>query len=216
VKKHLLVLGLIIMVIGLVVTPWAAISRRKIVLSTEKWEVTNELEVTGNFSEGNRLNLTISCGRYWFAEPRTDEFQFPHLPVYVSIVDPKGGKTNFTAIFAQVPNTEALQFFIAKPTSNDEGLTIEEDNLVAKKNETVYCGAISGIVNYNGVYRAVVSHVGIPTPPAILRVYKQLIKMDYPHLFVIPIGGTLIVSGAALSIRATKRHKHKRQRRNRK
>ncbi|MBE0520326.1 hypothetical protein IBX35_04720, partial [Candidatus Bathyarchaeota archaeon] len=128
-KRGLLVLGLIIFLIGIVVTPWAALSRKKIVLSTEVvGEVINEFEVLGNFSKGNRLTLTIARGLYWMAYDRTDEFNYWHCPVDVSIVDPKDGKTNFTAIFAQT-GSEALGFFTAKLTSNDGGLAIEEENV---------------------------------------------------------------------------------------
>jgi len=211
-KRGLLVLGLIIFLIGIVVTPWAALSRKKIVLSTETVEVINEVEVLGNFGKGNRLTLTITQGLYWMAYDRTDEFDFPHLPVDVSIVDPKGGKTNFTAIFAQA-GSGALGFFTAKLTSNDGGLAIEEENVKSRENEMVYCFEISGIVNYNGTYKAVVSHIGLPTPPARLTLSKQVIEVGYPYLFVIPIGGAFIVSGAVLSIWATKGGKHKRHRR---
>jgi len=213
-KRGLLVLGLIIFVIGIVVTPWAALSRKKIVLSTEVvGEVINEFEVLGNFSKGNRLTLTIARGHYWMAYDRTDEFDFPHLPVDVSIVDPKGGKTNFTGIFTQTGSEALWGFFTAKLTSNDGGLAIEEENVMTKENKTIYCFKISGIVNYNGAYKAVVSRIGLPTPPALLRLSKQVIEVEYPYLFVIPIGGALIVSGVAVSIWAIKGGKHKRHRR---
>lgn len=207
-KKGLLALSLIIIIIGLAIATWAAGFHRKVVLSLETLDdALRGWRVSGSFNAGNRLDVTISPNPdEWFAEPKTDEYQFPNFEIDVSITDPKGGKTNFTAVYAQVPQG-ALQFFVAKLVSNDGGLIIEEENIKVKTNTTIYCNAISGITTYNGTYKAVGSF-WMP-PPQHMRLFKHEIAVEWPYLYVAPIGVVLIGPGAVLFIEATKKPKHR-------
>jgi hypothetical protein len=208
-KKKLATLGLIILVIGLGVAIWAGTFRKKVVLSTKlENDILEGSRTSGSFDVGNRLNITISPNpTLWFAEPKNDEYSFSHLEVDVSITDPKGGKTNFTVIFAQEPNTLSLQFFIAKLVSNDGGLIIEEENIKVKANTTIYCSRISGIVAYNGTYSVVVGP-DLPAPHHIY-LYKQEIAIESPYLYAVPISMVFIAPGIVLLTKATRKPKRR-------
>lgn len=194
---------------------WAATFRREVILYNYTFPTEHQTwDISGNFSAGNRLTFEMTTGEYWFAEPSYpgSEFSFNALLIDISIIDPNGGKTNLTAVFAEMVEETAIfprfKFFGAKLTSNDGGLSMEKKNILVEKNGTAYYNPIGGIVKYDGVYKVAVNREQ-PTPPNTLKLSKQEITFEWPYLFVIPIGGTVMGSGITLSAWATRKRKHR-------
>jgi hypothetical protein len=161
------------------------------------------------------LNFTIVPGADWglMSEPKRPGglFPFDSVSVDVSLTDPNGGKTNFTYVFAQA-NQEGLEptlmAFGATPTSNDGGMTMRKEDILAESNHTIYYNGIKGIVKYSGIYRVVVDSAGLPTGPKYLRLYRLDMSVERPYLFLTPIGGVIVGSGVALSAWGAKKPKH--------
>ena len=193
---------------------WAATFRREVILYTRSVPEKHQAwEISGNFSAGNRLTFEMTTGEYWFAEPSYpgSEFTFNALLIDISIIDPNGGKTNLTAVFAEMVGATDLfpkfKFFGAKLMSNDGGLNMEKKNILVEKNGTAYYSPIGGIVKYDGIYKVAVNREQ-PSPPNTLKLSKQEIEFEWLYLFVIPIGGTVMGSGITLSAWATRKRKH--------
>lgn len=207
----MLAFGIILLFTGIIaISATANLEEEKVISSDPVDRKKHSWEVSGNFSRGKRLKLTIAPGKHWyfFAE-QTDEYDFPHLIVQVTICDSLERKTELEAIFVPYPGSESLDLLAVKLISNSGGLTLEKSNEIELTNETGYYKEISGIVNCDGIYKARVDSVWLPNPPAVLTLYCQLIKKEHPYWFVIPMGGALIVGGAFLSMWAAKKPKHK-------
>jgi hypothetical protein len=219
-KKSFAALGLIILIIGFVTTMWLAAFSIKVVASNYPWKsIPNSWEIQESFKATNRLVFELIPGKMWlFAEP-TEPGEFPFssaLFIGVSVIDPNGGKTDFTLVFAQRTEgvTPQLQFWGARIVSNDGGLSMEEESVWAANNETVYYNylsvvgenAIGGIVNYDGVYRVVVNHE-MPTEPARVKLLRQDLAVEHPYLFIVPVSGVVAGCGVVLSLWAARKPK---------
>jgi len=215
-NKPLVALGLIVLVVGLATTLETGTFHRKVVTYTQTWEGERDKvwEISGNFTTGDRLNLTITPATDWgtWSEPPGGDFTYPTVAVDVSIIDPNGGRTNFTFIFASIANPTTinpqLTSFGATPTSNNGGMSMEDENILVSKNQTIYYDGIKGIVNYNGIYKAIVIQ-RFADPPRYLKLFRQELAVEMPYLFVVPIGGMVIGSGVALSTWAARKSKHR-------
>jgi hypothetical protein len=228
----MVVLGLILLVCGLPATLWAAGVRTKVNLNSPTMVGETDLP-TGNwtvsslYTTGERLIFNMKDGDgwgFWASDlnPGTPS-TFQSLYIDVSIIDPKGGKTNFTIVFeeAQSPTaiTPLLSFFGGNLTHNDGGLTMEPKYVWAANNQSVYynyqeegIGGVGGIVNYNGIYTVVVDKTafgGSATPPKYLKLYEQGVSTASPYLFVVPMGVATMASGIALSVWAWRHPKRR-------
>lgn len=220
-KRTLVTLGIIALAIGLTTMLETGIFSKDVITYTTPWQNSDKWEISGNFTAGNMLNFTIVPGADWglMAEPKRPGGQFPFdsLPVDVSLIDPNGGTTNFTYVFAQA-NQEGLEpqlmGFGATPTSNDGGMTLRKEDILAESNQTIFYNGIKGIVKYSGIYRAVVVSSGLPTTPKYLRLYRLDMSVERPYLFLTPIGGVIVGSGVALSAWGAKKPKHNIKRKN--
>lgn len=224
-----MVLGLILLVCGLPVTLWTAGLRTKVNLNSPTWvaetdQPTGNWTVSGLFTTGERLifNIKDGAGWGWYAtDPNPGSpSTFESLYIDMSIIDPKGGKTNFMIVFevaaSETAITPLLSFFGGNLTHNDGGLTMEPKYVWAANNQSVYynyqeegIGGIGGIVNYDGTYTAVVDKNWTSTPPKYLKLYEQGVSYKSPYLFVVPIGVAIMVSGIALSVWAWRHPKHR-------
>lgn len=211
-KKSWLFSGIILLLTGLIVTTVATtVQQEKTIFIRSVDGGLGKLEVSGNFSQGNRLRLEISPGEEWYMFlDVTDEYNFDNIAAYVTIVDPYGRKSELEAVFVSPPNPSAkgVTFFLAKLMSNEGGLTFEKSNEKVVINTTTYYNSLSAIVNYNGFYN--VSVWGMPTMPHALNLYEETLGKEYPYLFLIPVGATLIAVGVVLSAWTIRRRKLRR------
>lgn len=224
-KKTWVALGLIILIVGLAITVWPLTFQRKVVTYRYTYETRNQWNVTGEFIAGNRLNLSITPGANWgaWAEPADQSMGFLPgtgiLEIYLDIVGPTGGKTNFAYLFIAAPGQEGLtpqvEPFGGRVLSNDGGLTIETENYFVKIKNDTYYRSVGGTVKYNGTYTAALSQDPVGTPRH-LELRKEEVATELPYFFMVPIGGTITGSGIALSAWASKKPKHRPSRRDRK
>ena len=214
-KKSLVAAGLVFMFVGLVTTALAAAFRTEVAVTKESWDTTKAWEISGEFREGERLIFHMTPGKFWFGEPLGPSSGFPFdaaIFIDVSIIDPKGGKTVFTAVYAQVPTEQPQplwEFFAAGLKSNDGGLSMEEDALWWKIDETMYYNyygypsvmkrGFGGIITYNGTYKVIVNQER-PTEPAKLELFRQKVSFEQPFSSGIPIGATILSIGIAFGI----------------
>jgi hypothetical protein len=220
-----MVLGLILLLCGLPVTLWMAGFRTKVSSSIaavaeadEQQMETGDWKVSGFFTTGERLIFDIKDGKNWVMEATDPDpsspTKFDSLQIGMSIIDPKGGKTNFTITFLTVNSPTAvmpsLSFFGGNLTSNDGGLTMEPENIWVANNRSVYYRQIGGIVNYDGTYTAVVDEGSAPsTPPMYLKLEEQAVSTKSPYLSIVPIGVAIMVSGIALLVWSWRRPKYR-------
>jgi hypothetical protein len=230
--RKTVVLGLILLVCGLPVTLWTAGFRTKVDLNSptvvaETDQPTGNWAVSALFTTGERLIFVIKDGDGWgwyASEPNPGSpSTFQSLYIDVSIIDPKGGKTNFTIVFEEATSetavTPLLSFFAGNLTHNDGGLTMEPEDIWVANNQSVYynyakegIGGVGGIVNYDGNYTVVVdkaSFGGSSTPPKYLKLYEQGVSTESPYMFVVPVGVAIMVSGTALSVWAWRQPKRR-------
>lgn len=224
-KKVLVGLGLICLLVGFLIILWAASYETKVNSSTFlvgetrlSWEVSSLLS---NFTAGNRLIFQITPAREWgFMLDPWQGTDFPiqkdHLSIDISIIDPNGGKTNMTVYFVEAGPAEIyvpIQFFAATVISNDGGLSMEKEYIIAEKNGTAYYNynnAVSGIVNYDGPYKVVIiNDYALGTKPLHLELYKQYVEREKPYFFLVPIGGIIIGIGFVLIVIAMRKTRHK-------
>lgn len=216
-NKALVAIGLVVLIAGAVFTVWAVSAKQLSVYTYEpRYETKEEWEISGNFSAGDRLNFTVIPAENWGLQAYTDpdpngDFTLgPFLPVDISIVDPAGGKTNFTYIFAAEPGSTItiLKEYGAKVVSNDGGLTMEEGNVFAQNSNKTFYRVVGGIAKYGGIYRAVVAPFF--NPPRYLYLYRQKLTTELPYLSMTPYGGVAFVAGAVVSGWAVRRQpKHR-------
>jgi hypothetical protein len=229
--RKIVVLGLMFLVCGLPVTLWAADFKTKVNLNAptvvgETDNPTGNWTVSAPFTAGERLifNIKDGVGWGWYAtDPNPGSSStFESLYVEMSIIDPMGGKTNFTIVFERTgPETEVtplLSFFGGNLTHNDGGLTMEAHYIWVADNQSVYynyleegIGGVGGIAKYSGYYTAVVSkNLGTSEPPLYLKLYEQGLSTVSPYLLsVVPIGIAVMVSGVALSVWAWRQPKYR-------
>jgi len=215
-KKSLIAVGLSFLVIGFITIVWAATFYTEVVLSNKSWKNHDTWEISGDFKKGNRLVFYMIPGKFWFGEPLGPDAGFPFdaaIFIDVSIIDPKGGKTVFTAVYAQVPTQQPFpkwELFGAEVKSNDGGLIIEENTLWWKADGIPYynyyghpsigdMNGFGGIVKYDGEYKVIVNQERSDKPTS-LELFRQEISFEQPFLFLIPIGATILSAGAALGI----------------
>jgi len=206
-RRGFVALGLILVIVGGIVSVWAFNFHVKVVLHNYPWSKTNEWETDEIwFNATDRLIFELAPGKYWgLLAERVGEFPFPVLFVDISIIDPNDGKTNLTLVFAQA-ETGGLQFWGGRVTSNDGGLTMEKESFWAANNKTIYYNyfpvigenAIGGIVNFNGFYKVVVFR-DKPAPPARVKLLRQKLAVEHPYRFIVPISGATVVCGVFLS-----------------
>ena len=214
-RKLLVVIGLIILVIGLIATVEAGTYSRKKTTITSHLEGTKDTdwEISGEFTEGNGLNFSVTPGTDWgmYAEHPApgDPITFPYTTIFIYIIDPNGGTTNFSYVYAQTGQEQGIHLGLApfgvNVTSNDGGIDMKDTSVIAQHNHTIYYTGIQGIVKYTGTYKVVVDSAEWPTPPRYLDLYKLRIDVEMPYLFVVPFGGTVTGFGVLLSAWAAKK-----------
>jgi hypothetical protein len=233
--RKIAVLGLILLVCGFPVTLWTAGFRTKVNLNTptmvsETDQPTGDWNVSALFTTGERLMFVIKDGDGWgwYATDLNPGSLSTYESLYidVSIIDPTGGKTNFTIVFEKVQSATALvpslSFFAGNLTSNDGGLIMEPEYVWVANNQSVYynyaqegIGGVGGITKYTGIYTAVVDKTwGGSTPPKYLKLYEQGVSTKLPYLFMVPIGVVIMVSGIALSVWTSRQPKHRMKQKN--
>jgi len=223
-RNTLMVLGTMFLIMGLVVALCGETFKTKVNIGSEitTGESRNSWEVSETFSNGAevRLILEIAAGKNWWLW-----FDVTDLPppldkskqVDVSIIDPKGGKTNITLYYAQAG--EAGQsvgvFFGATVNSNDGGLEMEGEYVISEYNKTKfynYNNRFSAIKKYNGFYHAIITNgYELGSEPVRLTLKEQLFNLESPYFFLVPVGGLVMVIGIILYIVGWRSRKSKRK-----
>ena len=221
-----MVSGIVFLIAGIVILPWAVLARAVEPLDSAKDIVespTLSWSVSANYSTQQRLAVKISVGKNWamFAEP-SDEYNIGTgmpldvLIVPITILDPKGGKTEADVVYiaheSEGQIERNLYVFLAKVRHNDGGLSFEE-SYVQRENGSIMLvaldypisSAFSGLTNYEGRYEVTLDNTSVPTPPSRLTLARQRIRFVQPYVLVAPVGGVFIAGGAYASVRARKR-----------
>lgn len=211
-KKAWLFSGVILLLTGLIVTTALAAAQRQTVVSSRVVDARLDAsEGSGDFSQGSRLRVTVSPGDNWgMLLEKSDEYNFDHVAISVTIVDPYGMQSELEAVFVSPPtsqgySTQGLTLFLVKLVSNNGGLTFERSNEKAVTNAAAYYSSISAIVNFTGSY-----HVSIDAIAHSLDLYEETLSIEHPYLFLVPAGATLAAAGAVLSVLAVRRDKPRR------
>lgn len=215
-KKGFTALGLVLLIVGFILTLWATTYRSEVILSNYTHEKQDEWEISYDFEVGNRLIFEVVPGENWdwYAEPKYfgGPFPFDNLPVTAAIIAPNGVATNITMVWAVGESTgitRPLIFFGGTPTSQVEGLTMEEKNWMVEGNGSIYYNPVGAIVKNNGTYKAVVLEQWLPSPPRYVRLVKQRIAFELPYLYVTPIGVVVMGIGVILPVWAGRKPKHR-------
>lgn len=221
-----MVSGIVFLIAGIVILPWAVLARAVEPLDTAKDIVespTLSWSVSANYSIQQRLAVKITVGKDWamFAEP-SDEYNIGTgiptavLIVPITILDPKGGKTEADVVYiaheSEGQIERSLYVFLAKVTHNDGGLSFEESYVQRENGSTILValkypigGQFSAVTNYEGRYEVTLDNTSVPSPPSRLTLTRQRIRFVQPYMLVAPIGGVFIAGGAYASVRARKR-----------
>ena len=185
-RKAFLAFGIILVFAGVIVvsasnTPEEKMPQISTIASAEhRWEVG-----PGRFKENEKLIVD-------FTPPNPEYDLIPDYPVriVVEVTGPEGGKTVFAVEFK-----EGFGGKLAPPkytvVSNNDCLTVSDS-----------LQDVCGIVHYTGDYFANVTtrRLGTWGPPKALFLKLEVVEMEYPFLFVQPIGIALIVVGGFLSV----------------
>lgn len=221
-----MVLGIVFLITGIVILPWAVLARAVEPLGSVDEIAESPVSswnVSANYSAQQRLAFKITVGKNWamYAEP-TDEYNIGTgiptavLIVPITILDPKGGKTEADVVYIAHESEGQLErnlyTFLAKVKHNDGGLSFEESYVQMENGSMLLVaqkypidGQFVGLTSYEGRYEVTVDRTSVPNPPSKLTLARQLIKFVQPYMLVAPIGGVFIAGGAYASIRARKR-----------
>jgi hypothetical protein len=223
-NRILTIFGIVFLIAGIVITPWAVLVRAVEPLSDLYGgePELNSWSISANYSAQQRLIVKMAVGKDWamFAEP-TDEYKIGTgiptavLVVPITILDPKGGKTKADVVYIAHESEGQLQRnlypFLAKVQHNDGGLSFEESYIQRENGSIIQVaqdypvdGQFLGVTSYEGKYEVTIDKT-LPNPPSTLTLLKQRIRFVQPYLLIAPIGGVLIACGAFALVRARKR-----------
>lgn len=228
-KKVLLIVGIILLLCGIVITPWAVLAR-SVEPITDPYPAKQDPEtlswhIAANYSAQQRLILKVAPGKDWamYAEP-TDDYQMGTgipadvLTVILVVTDPKGGKTKAELAYIAHESEGQIQrnlyFFAYRVFAGYSGLSFEESTITERKNtsilvklQTGFDGQFVGITNYDGRYDVNIlqNETGVPYPPSTLTLLRQPVKFVQPFLFIAPIGGVFMVLGGYAAILGRKK-----------
>lgn len=204
VRKSLIGLGIILLFVGVVISseynsaveepPEDKLVKEVNNLPVGKWEISAQ------FNKSEKLTV-------FFSTPDLENVP-AFTRFYASIVDPMGGRTNFTIDFSKKPSGLDVNFNV---TSNDGGLIVDKP-----------IEGIVGVTSYNGLYTVHIYTLftSLYYPPdgtlPSLDLYKVVKKTDYPYRNILPIGIGLILVGVSLSVWAAKYSSKSRKKRERK
>ena len=149
---------------------------------------------TGYFEKDDKLIFTFN------PTPLEEELNpFPDgqtATVNVEIVNPYGNKTVFKIVFSRVGENLAPPEFSV--VSNEGSLIVSEP-----------LEEVGGFVRYAGDYLANITSRYNWGPPRTVQLYGEIVEKEYPYLFILPVGITLISVGGSLSVWGAKRSKRK-------
>lgn len=230
-KKVLLIVGIILLLCGTVITPWAVLVRSVEPITdpypARQEPVTNSWSISANYSAQQRLILKIAPGKDWAMYAGvTGEYDMGTgmptdvLLVHVVVTDPKGGNTKVEVVYIAYESEgqqmqRTLFIFADKILSDGGGLAFEEQYIQQRVNSTILLqppkapldGQFMGITNYEGKYELTIlqNESDTPNPPSSLTLYKQPVKFVQPFLLIAPVGCVSIVAGGYAAILGRKR-----------
>lgn len=185
-QKTLLGLGVILLLVGVIVSSYASttIEASDFILINETTR-NSEMpwEVPGNFSKGEKLLVDVSPPR-WGEEIIANG---DTAIVDVEIFDPYDNLTEFRIIFKErlYPN------FTLRSEAN--GLIVKNPS-----------GEVGGVTVYDGEYRVHVVELAAVyynmSAPHYIRIYEEIVQNEYPQQSYLPIGIISVVSGVILSV----------------
>jgi len=193
-KKWLLALGANVLLIGLLVSSYSNVPEDRIEHVCIN-KVLNDWEVSGNFSENEKLLVFLAPNMSWawYADEPYDNFYTGFFTVKINVTDPLKRVTEFKVIFRATTGQiePSLSIWAFELISNQGALVVE-----ANPGETLH--EIGGSTKVNGTYIASVGK-GAFYPPRQLSLYKETLRKEYPRSFLLPIGIGIIVAGLSLS-----------------
>jgi hypothetical protein len=222
VKRSWAAFGIILLILGYALIIWGASFKVKIVTGSRIADSKiNSFKVSGNFSAGSRLVLDLAPGKMWWVwfEPYIGLSNWPLQQdaalVEITIIDPHKGKTNITLYYVKVQTAAEPrgQFFGGVMESNDGGLEMEEEYIIAEKNGTKYYNyknKFCAITKFNGNYTAVITNQYegyFIDPPSKFTLTEEKLREERPYFYLVPVGGATFTSGIILIYMSTKSSK---------
>jgi hypothetical protein len=204
-KKLFFATGIIIFLIGAVIAVNYSSSRTDAKL---EWvgKGYNNWEVSGYYKAGD--NLTVYCvpPHNWTdgAWDIDDDVPYAHRHIWFEIVDPNGSITEFNTAWTSIDpgSGQTLPVGIAPCYINvsvrGEGLNVTSQ----------YPGHVGGTVLLNGNYTARVISEFYPStaieevPPLALWLKDEYTAVVYPNTYLLPLGTSVGVLGAIVSVKA--------------
>jgi len=196
-RKTPLALGIIFLFIGIITF---SISNTAIEKLPEHKRIERALNLPyGKWNISAQLNKSEKIF-VLFSRPKLEVIPDGLAIINVSIIDPKGGNTNFSVAFSQ----EGVEYI--NLTWNDNGLTVN-DSVEGIGGTTLYTGNYTVQVYADEFFAKNYYYPPAGTLPA-LELYKVIEKKDYPYRILLPIAITLIFISIYLTVWSTKSSKH--------
>ena len=201
-KRWILAIGLIFIFFGAVLWLRSTVAELKSNIAWDEIKTgVNTLEVSANFTAGDKVKLIISPNRDWLSEPQTDDVPYPHTFVWVNVTSPNGDPSWYEIAYVQ-SSVYQVRLLNAGGFSGEYG----NDTLQTER-------AIVGKVKYNGLYQAKITGIMPPGGPPradALIFFKQseTITTEHPYADYAYPALSMFIPGilvAALSFRASHR-----------
>jgi hypothetical protein len=178
-RRWVLAIGLIFIFLGSVL--WlrsTVVEEKPNIIWNEAKTVIDALEISANFTAGDKVALRASPNYEWKQEPGTEDTNYlPSTYVFINITDPKGNASQYELAFVK----QSLSLSLYKIYLRIPGGFSGEYGNEMLKNE----GAIVGKVLYNGEYKAKVWGVMPPPggiiPPSSLSYQKEVTSTVTEH-----------------------------------
>lgn len=194
-RKWWMAFGVMLVLVGILVSSWSNSFKELTEIELVN-EAEDGFEVSGNFTAGEKLYVK-------WEEPDWEILRNGEYVVYYLTVigpQPEDGETNFTVKLYSPPKKGAN----VTVSSRGGGLN------------SCFTGQTfpGGIVQYSGEYVARLDEIarwyyrgsspGRGSPPGYISLYTEVVRREYPHRSVLPVGIVLMVVGVPLAVWAAK------------
>jgi len=223
-KKGWMVFSLVLAFLGLLMIPsgFNYKSLKFIPDGSKSEEEINAWSISRTFEEGRLLVFELNPNPSWgslaydfkgsippgFSDLSDFLETNPYIYLIITVIDPLGRETNFTALYTVHETTDPLHpfhftLFGVAVTSNKgglsfDGLTLEREGEFLYLDPRVVSGTLFGITVSRGIYRVSFMDYGLAGlgDPLKLKLSSFLVVEEKPYFFLVPSGGFFL----ALSI----------------
>lgn len=198
-RRWIIAIGLIFIFFGPILWLQSTVGEQKPVVTwNDAKTLVDTLEISANFTAGDKVALRVEPNYNWRQEPGPDYMDYlPSTYVFINITGPKGHASQYELGFVKQSSVISLYRIYLRIPSEFSG---------EYGNETIMEeGAIVGKVLYNGEYKAKVWGVMPPPggifPPEALSFQNEVTTYvtEHPYSNYVYAAYSMVILGAAVA-----------------